>query len=139
MRHNLKQLLLLATLLSLAASSGFWGGMYWEGNRDIPFNRALWKAGSINQTIGGDVDPFRHKMVKDLLEKYLSAGMNRGQVVALLGEPSESEQNTERNEISYWLNQEYGWGIDPVKVEELVIKFNSTGSVEKVTRRVQRK
>jgi len=134
---TMQTLPLWISLSILATLLGFWGGAYWERNRSIPFNRVLWRAGTINQTIGGDVDPFRHKMVKDLLATFLHEGMTRDQVIALLGEPD--SQNEEENEISYWLSQEYAWGIDPISIQHLVIRFNSNGYVEKLTHQTHRK
>lgn len=81
------------------------------------------------------MDPIRHRMVNDLLNRYLSPGkLSRTQVIALLGEPEEG--NDVENQISYWLNEEYGWDIDPVKIEYLIIQFDSRGLVEKATHNV---
>jgi hypothetical protein len=49
------------------------------------------------------------------------------------------EENIDENESWHWLNEEYDWGINPVKVEHLVIKFNPSGDVEKITHEVRRK
>jgi hypothetical protein len=128
---------LLVALVSVLAVFGFWGGAYWERNREIAFTALLWRAGGPSQTIAQDMDPFRHKMVRDLLARHLHNGMSRAQVISILGEP-ESEIRQE-NEIWYWLTQEYGWGIDPKTVQNLVVKFDPNGNVEKVTHQVSRR
>src|SRR4051812_20617369 len=109
MRRRLPPLY-LAAVLFLTAAAGFFAGVQWHNSREIPFNAALWKAGSISQTVGGDVEPFRQKMIQDLLRRHLSRGMSKSQVTALLGEP----ESVEGREMFYWLSEEYGWGIDPV-------------------------
>jgi len=133
----MKKALLLIALVSVVAVSAFWGGAYWERNRDIAFNAPLWRAGGASQTIARDIDPFRHKMVKDLLARHLYDGMSKGEVISLLGEP-ESEVR-EENRMLYWLNQEYaswGIGIDPKTIHNLVIKLDRNGNVEKVTHQI---
>jgi hypothetical protein len=133
----MKKALLLTALVSVVAAGGFWGGVYWERNKDIPFNALLWRAGGPSQTIARDTDPFRHKMVRDLLAQHLHKGMSRAQVIRLLGEP-ESEVIEER-QISYWLNQEYpswGIGIDPKTTHNLVIELDAGGNVQKINHQV---
>jgi hypothetical protein len=133
----MKKVLLLIALVPLVDVSAFWGGAYWERNRDIPFNALLWRAGGASQTIARDVEPFRHKMVSDLLARHLHNGMSRAEVIRLLGEP-ESKVDAER-QIWYWLNQEYaswGVGIDPKTIHNLVIQFDESGSVDKVTHQI---
>ena len=133
----MKRSLLFVALMMVVAFSGFWSGAYWERNREIPFNAVLWRVGGPSQTIARDVDPFRHKMVGDLLAKHVHNGMSRAQVVQLLGEP-ENQVDAQR-EIWYWLNQEYSsWavGIDPKTTHNLVVQFDPSGKVEKVSQQL---
>jgi len=134
----MKKVLLLIALVSVVAASAFQGGVYWERNRQIPFNALLWKMGGPAQTIAQDVEPFRHKMVSDLLAKHLHNGMSRAEVIRLLGEPEESAVGQER-QIWYWLNQEYaawGIGIDPKTIHNLIIQFDGGGNIDNITYRV---
>ncbi len=127
----------MIALVPVVAVLAFWGGAYWERNREIPFNAALWLAGGPSQTIARDVEPFRHKMVRDLLAKHLHNGMSRAEIIRLLGEP-ESKVDAE-GQIWYWLNQEYsstGIGIDPKTIHNLVIQFDASGNVDKVTHQI---
>ena len=97
-------------------------------NPDIPFNSEQWQAGNIAQTLGGDVDPFRHRMVNDLLKSRTLFGKSKKEIVSLLGEDGMFDDN----KMYYWLNQKYDCVvcIDPTSVENLVLEFNSKGFVE---------
>jgi len=121
-------LLILVSLASVLV--GIFIGVLVAPNRnpDIPFNSEQWQAGNIAQTLGGDVDPFRHRMVNDLLKGRTVFGKSKKEIVALLGEDGMFNDN----KMYYWLNQKYDcvMCIDPTSVENLVLEFNSKGFVE---------
>jgi hypothetical protein len=135
----MKRSLISIVVVAAVAFAAFWAGAYWERNREMPFSATLWRFGGPSQTIARNVDPFRHKMVGDLLAKYLRNGMSKAQVIQLLGEP-DNQVEPER-QFWYWLNEEFplGIGIDPKATRNLIVQFDVNGNVETVSHALYRR
>ncbi len=107
-------------------------GIYYERNKDVPFNAHLWKLGNSVQTRGFAIEPYRHQMVADLLKKHRLYMKHRNEIVALLGEEGEMENGGDT--LRYWLNESYFCitCVDPTSIDYLVIDFRSSGYPEKI-------
>ena len=62
----------------------------------------------------------REKMVDDLIQSDTLIGLNKSQIINLLGQP-EKEGNLE---MKYLIREKYGLDIDPEYISMLAIKFN---------------
>ena len=67
----------------------------------------------------------RENMIDDLIQSDTLIGMNKEQVIELLGQPkSETETRFE-----YLIREKYGTDIDPEYISNLMIEFNDKGQV----------
>ena len=69
----------------------------------------------------------REKMIDDLIESDTLIGLNKIEVIRLLGQP-EKEENLE---IKYLIMEKYGLDIDPEYISMLAIKFDEKEKVMK--------
>lgn len=70
---------------------------------------------------------FREKMVDDLIQSDTLIGLNRKEVIELLGKPmSENEK-----ELVYLIREKYGTDIDPEYISNLQVEFDNEGHVIK--------
>lgn len=65
----------------------------------------------------------REAMVHDLITNYKLVGLTFYELVELLGSP-ENVANVDSNKVYYTIVEEYGWNIDPIRVEYLVFEMN---------------
>ncbi|MCR9249100.1 MAG: outer membrane protein assembly factor BamE [bacterium] len=111
MKKRISQLLIIC-LTVLAVSSC---------NSKQRFNSDEWKKKGLDWWM----TDFREKMVGDLIESDTLIGMNREQVIELLGLP-ESENKTE---LEYLIIEKYGFDIDPEYISNLIVEFDDNGQV----------
>lgn len=75
------------------------------------FDAAKWR-----NVVEGASD-YRARVVGDLVARRVLLGMNRGEVLALLG-PSSRQNPNSRNDLRYWLGIEGGWtAVDSMWLE----------------------
>ena len=70
--------------------------------------------------------PDRNSILKDLTQNYLVIGMTYKQIKDFLGEPDNIGINEAKNDISYYIINDYGYGfdIDPVHTKSLILTLN---------------
>lgn len=90
-------------------------------NSNEEFDSANWK----NKAVDWQMTDFREKMVDDLLKSDTLIGMDKNQVIELLGKP----ESVSKGEIKYLLREKYGLDIDPEYISYLKIEFNEMGQV----------
>ena len=81
------------------------------------FDRVKWRESADVQQY-----PNRDNMLEDLTKNYKLKGMNRGELIELIGEPEENMKG-DTNEICYPVFVEYGRDIDPVDTKTLVFQL----------------
>lgn len=130
----MKKWLPIISVLLVSSVFGFLLGVLVERNRnqDIPFDSRLWQVGHTGGTLGSNIEPFRHRMVNDLLKNHSLQGKSKAEIDSLLGEDGTSDSSRDKKTY-YWLNQEYAcyMCVDPTSVDNLVLEFNSNGYVER--------
>ncbi len=91
------------------------------------FDKALWQQ-------RGDLGiyPERTKMLNDLLKNNNLKGLTYKQVINLLGIP-EKYADGYPNIITYNIEEDYRWDIDPVYIKNLDIEFNSDSVVTEIS------
>lgn len=67
-------------------------------------------------------------MINDLILNHKLVGLNKIEVIELLGEP-ENYSNADANSIYYNIVTDYGFDIDPVYIKNLKIEFNQSEQV----------
>jgi hypothetical protein len=92
--------------------------------KHIPFEKAKWS----EQTDPAFPSPYRQQMLSDLMTSYDLVGMKYGNVTALLGKPDGADSNY----FAYRIVEEYGSGIDPVYIKNLVFNFSKDSVVTAV-------
>jgi len=112
--------------------SGVLGLELWA-NRDIPFDSKSWQRGNIAQTTGSGIEPFRHRMVNDLLEQHLRIGMTKNEILLLLGDPWPGNDISWKDEWRYWLNDYFGFDVFPVCAEALILNFSQEGKISNIS------
>ena len=72
-------------------------------------------------------------MVNDLVNNHLRLGMELNEVEYLLGEPDGIDSiSKEKREIIYGIIIDYGWDIDPIETQDLILTFNMDSSLCRV-------
>jgi hypothetical protein len=88
------------------------------------FDAKAWRTRSVDQGVEW---PTRLRMIDDLIGKRRLDGLNRAEVLVLLG-PADQTSKWKEFDLVYWLGPERGpFGIDS---EWLVIKFDSSAAVQ---------
>ena len=77
----------------------------------------------------------RKKMAQDLVDSKILIGMSKQEVTDMLGK-GEEFSDTPSNELDYTIDLDYGWDIDPVKIEYLIITLDSKEHVTSVYRKI---
>ena len=72
--------------------------------------------------------PYREFMVSDLLKNHLDTGMKYEKVIDILGDPVWNKDSLS-NKIWYEILIDYGFDIDPVSGEDLVLTFNQDSTL----------
>ena len=76
---------------------------------------------------------YRKHMVNDLVNNHLKLGMELNEIEYLLGKPDGIDSiSTEKNEIIYGIIEDYGWDIDPIETQDLILTFNTDSSLYSV-------
>lgn len=70
----------------------------------------------------------REAMVQELTENYKLVGLSFDELVDLLGRP-QNVAALDSNKIYYEIVVEFGWNIDPERVEYLVFEMNEDSIV----------
>lgn len=70
----------------------------------------------------------REAMVHDLITNYKLVGLTFYELVELLGSP-ENVAAVDSNKVYCTIIEEYGWNIDPIRVEYLVFEMNEDSIV----------
>lgn len=95
--------------------------------RSIPFNQGLWL--TEDKTPRQRSEFRRLKMADDLITKRTLYGLNRKQIIELLGKPAlDNKQWDGKYDLVYWLGPERG--IFSIDSEWLAIRFNQQGKVD---------
>lgn len=68
---------------------------------------------------------FRENMFDDLIQSDTLIGMNRKEVIELLGQPTFEKEK----KLEYLIREKYGTDIDPAYILNLQIEFNDIGRV----------
>lgn len=68
---------------------------------------------------------FRENMVDDLIQSDTLVGMNRKEVIELLGQPKSEKES----KFEYLIREKYGTDIDPEYISNLQIEFDYEGHV----------
>jgi len=69
-------------------------------------------------------------MVNDLVNNHLRLGMELNEVEYLLGEPDGIDIiSKEEHEIIYDIIIDYGWDINPIETQDLILTFNMDSSL----------
>ncbi len=92
--------------------------------KHIPFEKTKWS----EQTDPAFPSPYRQQMLQDLMANYKLVGMKCSNVRDMLGKPDGADSNY----YAYRIVEEYGRGIDPVYVKNLVFNFSKDSIVTKV-------
>ena len=69
--------------------------------------------------------PLRDNMLKDLLSNYKLRGLKYGELIDLIGKPQINDSST----ISYQIEVDYGFNIDPVHTKYLTFELNKDSLV----------
>jgi len=109
-------------LLALGFATHYWYKVKWVVESDIPFESEKWKNGTIPQTLGNSIEPYRHRMISDLLENKRLVGKPKQEVINMLG--SQRNYMDDIYQESYWLTSENGTDIDPIAGKNLVLTYN---------------
>ena len=86
------------------------------------FNADIWKEKGLDWWMSAK----REKMVDDLIKSDTLIGMNKKQVIELLGKP----EMTDKTNIKYLIREKYSSDIDPDYVSYLIVEFDNTGHVK---------
>ncbi|RUS45857.1 hypothetical protein [Cohnella sp. AR92] len=70
----------------------------------------------------------RKSMAQDLINRQLLENMNKNQVIRLLGDP-ETFADVPENEMYYTIEEKYGYDIDPIRLEYLIVKLKTEEKV----------
>jgi hypothetical protein len=106
------------------ALSPFVGAMWSDYSQRIPFEKETWIAAGVTHA-----EPYRTRMVDDLLDRTDFRGMTREQVVAVIGEPSDTEYFSDWDMV-YYLGPERG--LFSVDSEWLTLRLDAQGKVSEV-------
>lgn len=85
-------------------------------NKEIKFDQFKW-----NENFDGLYHE-RESMIHDLMNNHLKKGMTYAEIIKLIGEP-ENFPIYKKNAIGYTVMEDYGWDIDPVEHDRLIIEF----------------
>lgn len=64
-------------------------------------------------------------MARDLIVSHSAIGRTRGDLVVLLGQP-EKYSDTKENQLFYLIREDWS-GVDPVRIDHLVITMDHNG------------
>jgi len=97
-------------------------------NQNTTFDSTAWK----HKGIDWFMDDVRENMVDDLLKSNTLIGLNKQEVVELLGRP----ERDDTNQLTYLVREKYGWNLDPEYISHLVIELDDNqvvinGTVER--------
>ena len=73
----------------------------------------------------------RKYIVDDLIENHLKIGMSYDKVIRVLGQPEVYSQN-EDYRLVYEVEIDHAWNIDPVKVINLNLDFNTDSLLQNI-------
>ena len=119
-RFNVRRVLSLIAILRVVGLSTVGAVHYWK-TRPLPFDRVVW-----NMEAEDIDDCRRHRMADWLLKQGRLVGMNRAEIVSMLGEPTQTSHFREYD-LVYVLGNERGWlSIDS---EWLLMRLDVNGRV----------
>ncbi len=93
-----------------------------EAHMSISFDQSQWK----NEEQITEEPYIRLQMIKDVMDNHLSRGLSRDQVIAKLGQPTETPYFRDYD-LVYWLGAEPG--LISIDSKWLVIKLDSQNAV----------
>lgn len=99
-------------------------------HKTMSFNHDKWISALENESWSD-----RKKMAQDLIDKKTLIGKSKNDIIEMLG-TSESLSDVASNEIYYATEVDYGWDIDPVRLEYLIISFDSQERVISACRKI---
>jgi hypothetical protein len=111
-------LLLLVACTSLAVVS--WFALKYTSDRPMAFDKTQWL-----QARNEYDSRVLSRMAKDLIERKALIGESRSQLVELLGAPEQYSDSTDR-EMYYVIREDWD-GIDPVRLDHLLISLDQDG------------
>lgn len=83
------------------------------------FDSEVWKKRGVDWQLVED----REEMVADLVSSDTLIGLNRTQIIELLGEPEKSSEQ----EMKFLVLEKYEWNVDPEYVKYLVVEIDQNG------------
>lgn len=83
------------------------------------FNSEKWKERGVDWQLAED----REEMVSDLVSSDTLIGLDRTQIIDLLGE---LESSSDR-EMKFLVIEKYEWNVDPEYIKYLVVKIDQNG------------
>ena len=93
---------------------------------DMDFDRNKWNE-------KGDLYyKYRRQMVMDLLESHLNSEMTEIEITDLVGRSSNYGDSTKQKELTFEIYEDYGWDIDPIEVQHLIIALDNDLTLDKV-------
>lgn len=95
-------------------------------SRSVSFEKSGWQ-----KKVDWDY-PNRDAMVQDLLDTHKLMGLTMRAITELLGEADNIDPTGRRNSLSYQIEIDFGWDIDPVYTKYLLLEFNEDSIVTKV-------
>lgn len=105
-------------------------GIWYKSNSTMSFNHDKWISALENESWSA-----RKKMAQDLIDKKTLIGNSKKEIIEMFG-TSENLSDVDSNEIYYATEVDYGWDIDPVRIEYLIISFDSQERVNSAYRKI---
>ena len=87
------------------------------------FDSKVWKKRGVDWQLLED----REEMVADLISSDTLIGLNRTQIIELLGEPERSSEQ----EMKFLVIEKYEWNVDPEYIKYLVVEIAQNGKAVK--------
>ena len=92
---------------------------------DMEFDKDKWNE-------KGDIYyKFRRQMINDLVKNHLNSKMSKREIIDILGQ-SNFRDTTTNSELTFEIYEDYGWDIDPVETQNLIITLDSDSTLDKV-------
>ena len=92
---------------------------------DMEFDKEKWNE-------KGDIYyKFRRQMINDLVKNHLNSKMSKREIIDILGQ-SNFRDTTTNSELTFEIYEDYGWDIDPVETQNLIITLDSDSTLDKV-------
>lgn len=96
----------------------------------VDFNHDIWIS-----ALEDEAWSTRKKMAQNLIDKKTLIGKSKKEIIEMLGS-SDHLPDVAGNELYYTTEVDYGWDIDPVRIEYFIISFDSQERVIRAFRKI---